>query len=468
MKGYKDYMNTRTVDPILHDKIMQYVTQKPKPLFQRRLMIRYAMTAACAAVFLFGLWAVPGFINSLHTNDLNLIGRLDDPQNGGNNGYVAVDPEPAQNGNDTQEQVRPPLILHALVFNTDFTEIHGSRILTANFSYALTAEQYAAIFPGLDEVFDATVTYSLERDMTQYWREPLTEIFSLIPSNAKIETTEVGAFDADRRLQILVGKGPVGSIYISWNAEPQISTVHGVEVTATIRNRTAVIDDEVVDAYHIQVDFMLDEIVYQVSYTNVCQEAAQLRITEIVNQIIVGGAADWSVLLDPIIPPLREERMPLNTARLDPDFGAFMPVNVPTGFQADIARRTLNQSMNSLSAIWHVAPPGFDSFNWTVREPLESDLIVSVNDREKFDVSLYAIPWADSVPNEIRAYFQFPVFLAEEMSVDIIQARTRWESADRGDTPGWRTTQFGVLYGDVIIVISARGLSPEQIWGMLP
>jgi len=59
MKTYNNYMDTRSVDPILHDKIMQTVTQKPKPILQKRLALRCAITAACALVLLFGLWLIP-------------------------------------------------------------------------------------------------------------------------------------------------------------------------------------------------------------------------------------------------------------------------------------------------------------------------------------------------------------------------------------------------------------------------
>jgi hypothetical protein len=100
--------------------------------------------------------------------------------------------------------------------------------------------------------------------------------------------------------------------------------------------------------------------------------------------------------------------------------------------------------------------------------------VVCISEREKYDVSLYPIPWAGSVPIEVHYYFQSPVFLAEEMSLEVISARTRWDDNRRhpdpflGDTSGWRTSQFGILYGDVIVKISASGLTAEQIWNMLP
>ena len=85
MKGYVDYMNTRTVDSTLHEKIMQRVTQNPKPIFQRRLVVWYTMAAACAVVLLFGLWIIPGFFND---------SGIDSSHSSANNTYDIYDASP--------------------------------------------------------------------------------------------------------------------------------------------------------------------------------------------------------------------------------------------------------------------------------------------------------------------------------------------------------------------------------------
>jgi hypothetical protein len=83
-------------------------------------------------------------------------------------------------------------------------------------------------------------------------------------------------------------------------------------------------------------------------------------------------------------------------------------------------------------------------------------------------VSLYPIPWFESVPDEILDYFLNPVFLAEEMTLEAVRARARLDEGRRGETATSVIDSFAVLYGDVIVHISARGASPEQIWDMLP
>jgi hypothetical protein len=90
-----------------------------------------------------------------------------------------------------------------------------------------------------------------------------------------------------------------------------------------------------------------------------------------------------------------------------------------------------------------------------------------VNDREKFDVSLYPTPWFNSVPIEFHYYFQSPVFLADEFTLDAVMARTRLaESGRRGTDPRWETAQFGVLFDGILVEVSMTGISPEVIWEM--
>ncbi|MCL2200571.1 MAG: hypothetical protein FWB75_01285, partial [Oscillospiraceae bacterium] len=362
----------------------------------------------------------------------------------------------------------PPEV-YPLVFNTEFSEMSASRVFAPNFSYELTAEQFSAVFPSLETHFTATVLYWLETERILYWLEPVTEVISLVPPEPKIDQVEVAAFDSEGRTQIRLGEGQAADSFITLIGEPQISYVHEIAVTATLGNGYFVIDDEIAHAYFARVDFVLGNIAYSVSYHNVGEEAVKLRLTELVNQLIIGGAANWDVLADPIIPHLREERLPLNEARNDPDFGAFLPASIPGGFVFEHARRSLNQNTDSLTAFWNGAHPSFDSIRWVVKTPQSEDLarVVSVNDRYKYDVSLYPVPWADSVPIEIHYYFQSPVFLAEEFTSDIISARTRWTDGDEG-IPGWHTSQFGVLFDGILVVVSMRGLSPEQIWEMWP
>jgi len=247
--------------------------------------------------------------------------------------------------------------------------------------------------------------------------------------------------------------------------EPQVSYVHGAAVTATISDGYFVIDGQLARLYRVQADFMLGDIAYRVSYLSAGRETGKLRLTELVNQLILGGPADFAILADPAIPELRDEVLPLEQARDDPDFGAYLPVNVPLDWEFNHARRSLNQHDNSLAANWDKE---FGTIRWVARTPTEDDLrrIVCVDEREKYDMSLYSIPLAGSVPSELWDFVFDPVFLVEEMSIDVVRARAFSAGRRGGDAPEW-SINFSVLYDDVLVSIWTSGISPEQAWDML-
>ena len=447
MNRYKDYMDSKTVDTALHKKIIRRIAEPPRVSKNKRIIAGFAGAAACAAALALGFMIIPGLLDRPSVVGDGFINGT--PHNG--NGYAA---NPPNYGDDilillppnlysTYPALFPPVPnqdrrpLYGLAFNTEFNEMGSSRIVGASFNHGLTDEQSRSVFPNLAPGFEAIAGYWLERDNRPYWTRPLTETFSLIPPNAAITAIEVTAFDYSRRAQIQLAEGGLIDTIVFADTEPQYAYVHGVQVRATLRERYAAIDGKSVLVYWVQADFVLGEIAYRVRYYNAQKEAAKTRLTELVNQLIHGGAADWSVLLNPEIPELREEAMPLREARNDPDFGAFLPATVPVGFNFESAHRSLSQTNNSLRASWNVGPPGFDRITWTVRTTHESD---ATNNR---------------------------TFLAEELTLETIRERTRWVDGDMGDTPGYRTSQFNVLFGDVVVTVDVRGLTAEQIWGML-
>ena len=157
---------------------------------------------------------------------------------------------------------------------------------------------------------------------------------------------------------------------------------------------------------------------------------------------------------------LRQDILDLEEARLDPDFGAFVPTVIPGEFYFVVAARFVTPDefpwwhpyfgdvRNGLSMGWDT-PSGTDyvtgSISLLISEVTEHDLtrIVSADNREAWETD------------------SNPVFLAEELTPDIVEARVVW-FGDR-----WWTTGLSVLFGDVLVQIYTIGVSPEQVWAML-
>ena len=437
MKGYKDYMDNISVDPLLHKKIMSQLTKKTISRRWIKYVYRFAGIAACLAILLFGVWAVPNLFSNLT------------PENEWQSGYIVCDQNEAT---QDKEIISPSLVLHALTFNT-VESVMPVRMMIPDgyFDYDLTYEQLGVLFPNLGLTLAATAHY---RNNGSLWFVSASEYeWDGIRRNFTWTTIHLGN----------EGVMPDSTLLFPRD-NPIISEVHGVLVTAFVYGA----NNENFRAY-----FVLNGIAYRVETSDIMAINAGIeehngmeRLTELVNKIIVGGSADLSILDNPTVPELRNDRLTLDEAQLDAYFSVFLPQNIPSGFTFESATRLINARNNSLFVSWS---SGIDVITWYIRTPLESDLlnIVSVNYQEKFDVSLYTTPWFGSVPIEFHYYFQSPVFLADEFTLDIIEARTRLVDNGRmGTVPRWETTQFGVLFGDVLVKVSMTGTSPIEIWEM--
>ena len=92
--------------------------------------------------------------------------------------------------------------------------------------------------------------------------------------------------------------------------------------------------------------------------------------------------------------------------------------------------------------------------------------VVDVDRPETYDIRLYPIPRADSVPQEYRETVDNPVFRAEDMGRDLVAART-YTLEDAGDTDGLRMS-FSVLHPDnTLVQYDAKGLSVDEVWALV-
>ena len=83
-------------------------------------------------------------------------------------------------------------------------------------------------------------------------------------------------------------------------------------------------------------------------------------------------------------------------------------------------------------------------------------------------MSLYTIPYADSVPQEYRQEFDNPVFAVEDLTPEVIAARMRWVDGDSGDVDGWRG-DFSVYYEseNVLVRYSLDGVTPQEAYDLI-
>ena len=93
-------------------------------------------------------------------------------------------------------------------------------------------------------------------------------------------------------------------------------------------------------------------------------------------------------------------------------------------------------------------------------------VLVDPDEPETYDKRLYSIPWADSVPEEHRQSVDHPVFRAEELTRELVEARAHLRG-ERGE-PDALAIDFGILYPDgAVVTYDCEGLTADQVWELM-
>lgn len=206
----------------------------------------------------------------------------------------------------------------------------------------------------------------------------------------------------------------------------------------------------------------------QISYVSSSADADQAkRDFEVIADCFTAykdGKPDLSVIKADVIPEFFDLKLTLSEAHADADFGTYMLGTVPSGYVEESVRRYKDQNNDYLSGLW---TKGYDELSWRVSHYTEQDAnrLTSVDETENYDLSLYPIPRAQSVPDELREIVDDPIFIAEELSLDAVYARA-YKTGESGDSSGWRMT-FSVKYGDIIVRVSTKGIEPEWVYEQL-
>lgn len=183
---------------------------------------------------------------------------------------------------------------------------------------------------------------------------------------------------------------------------------------------------------------------------------------------------------NPIVSPIQEEpdkqqnentvideTMTLEEGLLSEPFGSYMLSEAPSGFTVETIRRYQDETANYLYGLWTKGEGSFDEISWRVSsydETMESR-VTSVDDTKNYDLSLYPFPLADSVPEELFEVVDRPIFNIDELTLEAVSRRA-YSINESNDTGEIRMT-FGVRYGDIVVDVTTKGVSPEWIYEQL-
>jgi len=470
MKDYINYMDNITPDPALKGKILKRARSKQISTVNGRTFLSFAGIVATAAVLLLGMWFMPGALN-------NLRNPAQDPATGWSHslapgsgyGSAITGGTPYDTGLPARNFPEDGIIIPERSFippsdlpytpgiwrdpASDSREFypreveifdHGSpRHSTAwmTFSHELTDAQLHSVFPTLGQDFDISAIYAYNGNLNEvfaFWYCP----------------------DTRHSVQIRVAEGGIMHPRQAWpDDDIQFSYIHGIRVTFI----TSGADPFMLFA----ANFMLDDIAYCIIYSGESNEG-RAQVDEIVDLLISGGAADLSVLADPVIPLLRNCHLTLEEARQDTEYGAFLPTYVPAGLTLGLANRWVCQHSSYLLLSWNSYADTHLRWMITRAEDHHHNRLVTANDFESQERNM-RFPVFDGEASRARRAFSIPVIAVEDLTLEMLESFAVWLDNHIDNIPDWYVLfSFSVMYGDIVIEISASGLSAQQLWDMLP
>jgi hypothetical protein len=426
MKVYNDYMNKITVSSTLHQKLVS-CADSTSPKGWPIMFKRYTAVFACFAVVLLGIFTISKLTRH------NVMPTPGDS------------PPVLQSGSSISEPDESSK--YTLYFNKADSLATAKIYIPGHFWRELTDEELKAVLPTLTNTYSITATANFQSDESG---TSLLNIDAHVVSAAGLKT------------YIQLAPGEVVLDYM-FDVETKVSDVLGTPVTAGYFESESNSTRPKNIIYF--ATFKLSGVSYymELGGTEVEKEALKNEISELIGILIKAGSADLNIF-HPVAPELREDRLNLDEARTDVDFGAYLPAEVPAGFVFEDALRFINQEQDTLMVNWS---KGMNYIDWHISSLNDNDKtrITSVGNKKNYDLSLYPIPRADSVPDELREVVDNPIFLIDELTLDVVQART-YEITDAGDEPGQRM-RFGVLYEDILVELSVKGVSSEVMFDIL-
>lgn len=184
-------------------------------------------------------------------------------------------------------------------------------------------------------------------------------------------------------------------------------------------------------------------------------------------QAVKEEGAEYEEVLDEQLGTPLDSRHALTEveARAVEGLGEYIPDVLPEGYILESCRAGVNVNTGNYDNLFFCWTREMDSIMITVSLADGKELVLAdVNKPETYDVHLYEIPYAGTVPDAYREVFQNPVFAAEDLSEEIVRARMK-AVADAGDTDTPRGN-FSVYYEEGILLRFSGDGAPEEIWDM--
>ena len=372
-------------------------------------------------------------------------------------------------------------VTNELIFNTPEVEYHYNISFgSPGFHFSITDEQFNQVFPTLE--------------MTAHEWNWATVYYHLDGTIAEVSTRIQLSNDSAHWLEVRVGFGGtpmVNSEYgFARDTVFEYSDIHGVLVNAIM------IRNDWDGMFSFDTSFVMNGRHYRVRFRDY-EESGKNRMTETVIGLIETNGAGFVILENPVIPEMWSYELTFDEARQDPTFSAFVPTAIPDDFVFQSGFRSFREYANEniLSLWWDIPSDKAELYEiyiqWinerTTDTPVFAfDEIFWMNGRVSWWISpIHEHDFASirSVNEGPRAPGEQPIFLAEEVTLELIQSH-EWVQQSFPQGADWyegedeanvflplstSSVHIRVLFDDVLINIHAesRNMMSEIIFEML-
>lgn len=147
------------------------------------------------------------------------------------------------------------------------------------------------------------------------------------------------------------------------------------------------------------------------------------------------------------------------------EYGQFLPRSILSGYKFEAASINNNAAHKILNLIY---TSGYYYIEIRVRtvQPEDENRMVKVNEIEKYDITKYTIPFADSIPPNFYYTMRNPIFQSEELTKEVLSLR-KITTHEQGDDCGGETMRFAIQCGKFLIEYNIKGNSLNGVFDMV-
>ena len=261
-------------------------------------------------------------------------------------------------------------------------------------------------------------------------------------------------------VNITVGQQKPFSCYIL-PEEGKISDCRGIDVTLF----RYVAPDGTVEL-HAEAEINQCFYTFSMQYTEDILDESELDFATVIQVFAESsiGLDSLTMIQPEYIPEMFDRTLTHEDALALEAFGSYFLSATPDGFTEESIHHYKDQTTEYLSGLW---TRSYDELYWEISYLTAEDRsrLTHSEETRRYDLTLYPIPRANSVPEELREVVDNPIFYAEELSSELIWARA-YKTGEQGDSNGWRM-KFSVLYGDMVIHIRTKSVDPDWVYKQL-